>query len=80
MESRSFQGFPASMTHRPYIIRRFNTGSPIDGTHWLPNKEMTKLLYQSMLRNRTIWLMGMTLHFKSGFATLRAPPTVLASR
>ena len=26
-----------------YIFRRFTTGSPIDGTHWLPNKEMTKL-------------------------------------
>ena len=26
-----------------YIVRRFTTGSPIDGTHWLPNKEMTKL-------------------------------------
>ena len=23
-----------------YIFRRFTTGSPIDGTHWLPNKEM----------------------------------------
>ena len=31
-------------TMRPhYILRRFTTGSPIDGTHWLPNKEMTKL-------------------------------------
>ena len=26
-----------------YIIRSFTTGSPIDGTHWLPNKDMTKL-------------------------------------
>ena len=26
-----------------YIVRRFTTGSPIDGTHWLPNKEITKL-------------------------------------
>ena len=26
-----------------YIFRRFTTGSPIDGTHWLPNTEMTKL-------------------------------------
>ena len=31
-------------THQVYIIRRFTTvSSPIDGTHWLPNKEMTKL-------------------------------------
>ena len=26
-----------------YIFRRFNTGSLINGTHWLPNKELTKL-------------------------------------
>ena len=26
-----------------YIFRRFTTGSPSDETHWLPNKEMTKL-------------------------------------
>ena len=26
-----------------YILRRFTTGSPSDETHWLPNKEMTKL-------------------------------------
>ena len=30
-------------TTEVYIVRRFTTGSPIDGTHWLPNKEMTKL-------------------------------------
>jgi len=26
-----------------YILRRLRTGSPSDETHWLPNKEMTKL-------------------------------------
>ena len=31
------------MPHTLYIVRRFTTGSPIDGAHWLPNKEMTKL-------------------------------------
>jgi hypothetical protein len=26
-----------------YIVRRFGTGRLTDETHWLPNKEMTKL-------------------------------------
>ena len=35
--------FPTLLNFYISLIWRFNTGSPSDGTHWLPIKEMTKL-------------------------------------
>ena len=37
------RGAPTAAAGGCYIVRRFTTGRLTDETHWLPNKEMTKL-------------------------------------